>query len=69
MSSETEQKYIFYRMDRGAPLVDAMPSRMDEKRARTLIGACIRNVDKAITSLKRGKPVQTRYATYTAEPI
>lgn len=68
MSTTTEQKYVFLRYDRGGP-DDPVPYRMDEARARLLIGASIRNVDKAIASLKRGKDVRTAYATYRAELV
>ena len=69
MTTETEQKYVFYRLDLGAPLVDPMRTRLDEKRCRLLLGSCLKDIDRAINTLKRGKEVRTRYAIYSAEPI
>lgn len=61
-------EYTFLRMNEHAGR-DDRPSRLTEREARIYIGVGVKNVDRAIASLKRGKMVRTRFATFTAKEI
>ncbi len=60
--------YVYYRKNAGDPDNAVLPPR-SEREIRALIGASGRSVERALQTLKRGKPVRTPYATYTAEPV
>lgn len=60
--------FIFYRKNLGS-WPDDLPSAYSEEEVRPLIAASCGNVERAIKKLKRGYPVRTRFATYTAKTV
>lgn len=46
---------------------DVPESIYSEREVRQMIAASVRNIEKAIDDLKRGKVIRTKYGTYRAK--
>jgi len=63
----SDKNLIYYRMSRLYKQKE--PERASEETVRASISAWLKNIDRAMARIKKGKKVATPYAYYIAKPI